>query len=271
MLTLLGSSVLAAQSAPTVAPGGLARWTGEGISRCGLEDESWPPEGNSCYYPVDLLVEPGAVTVARRLGEGESASWQTAEIRVGEYPYPVQHITLKDDSRVNLSAEALERAGREREQVDALWGLRTPRRFTLPLATPLERMPQGGRFGSRRFFNGEPRNPHTGADFAAVTGTPVRAVAAGTVKLAADHFFSGNSVFIDHGDGLISMTFHLSEIDVEEGQEVEGGQLIGKVGSTGRSSGPHLHFGVRWRDRRIDPVLLWGPVAELPAVGPTAP
>lgn len=263
---LLLAPAAAAQPALTVDPGGLVRWAELGVTECALGEETWAAEDGVCYFPVDLLAEPGTVTLARRLGEGASAEWQTAEVRVGDYPYPVQHITLEDDSRVNLSAENLERARREREKIDALWGLRTPRRFALPLATPLAEMPEGGRFGSRRVFNGEPRSPHTGADFAARTGTPVRAVAAGTVKLAEEHFFAGKSVFIDHGDGLISMTFHLSEIDVEEGDEVDRRQVIGKVGSTGRSSGPHLHFGVRWRGQRIDPTLLWGSVGELPAV-----
>lgn len=265
-LVFLPAAEAAGQPALTVDPGGLVRWAEPGVTACAIGEERWAAEDGVCYFPVDLLAEPGTVTVARRVGEGDSAVWQTAQVRVGDYPYPVQHITLEDDSRVNLSAEDLERAQRERRKVDALWDLRTPRRFALPLATPLAEMPEGGRFGSRRVFNGEPRSPHTGADFAAAPGTPVRAVAAGTVKLADEHFFAGKSVFIDHGDGLISMTFHLSEIDVEEGDEVDRRQVIGKVGSTGRSSGPHLHFGVRWRGQRIDPTLLWQPVAELPAV-----
>jgi len=266
MLSLLAAPGVAAQPALTVDPGGLVRWAELGVTACAVGEETWPAEDGVCYFPVDLLAEPGTVTLARRVGEGGAAKWQTAEVRVGDYPYPVQHITLDDDSRVNLSAQNLERAQRERQKINALWALRTPRRFALPLGTPLAEMPEGGRFGSRRVFNGEPRSPHTGADFAATTGTPVRAVAAGTVKLAEEHFFAGKSVFIDHGDGLISMTFHLSEIDVQEGDEVDRGQFIGKVGSTGRSSGPHLHFGVRWRGERIDPTLLWRPVAELPAV-----
>ena len=187
-------------------------------------------------------------------------------MRVGEYPYPVQHITLQDDSHVDLSPEDLARAGRESARIDALWDLDTPRRFTLPLAPPLAHLPAGGRFGSRRVFNGEPRNPHTGADYAAAAGTPVMAVAAGRVVLAEEYFFSGNSVFIDHGDGLISMYFHLSGIAVSAGESVERGEVIGLVGATGRATGPHLHVGLRWHGARIDPAQLLAPVAALPVV-----
>ncbi len=125
-------------------------------------------------------------------------------------------------------------------------------------------MPEGGRFGARRFFNGQPRSPHSGADYAAAEGTPVRAVAAGTVVLADDLFFSGRSLFVDHGDGLISMYFHLSEALPGEGEEVRRGETIGRVGQTGRATGPHLHFGVRWRGARIDPDPLFGSPDRVP-------
>jgi murein DD-endopeptidase MepM/ murein hydrolase activator NlpD len=180
----------------------------------------------------------------------------------------VQHIELQDDSQVNLSPASLERARRETARVEALWSLRTPRRFTLPLAPPLEKLPAGGRFGSRRFFNGEPRSPHSGADYAAAQGTPVLAVAPGRVVLAADHFFSGKSVFVDHGDGLLSMSFHLSGLAVAEGDEVAAGEILGLVGATGRATGPHLHFGLRWRGARVDPADLLRAPEGLPALGP---
>ncbi|MEM1250263.1 MAG: M23 family metallopeptidase, partial [Acidobacteriota bacterium] len=131
--------------------------------------------------------------------------------------------------------------------------------FQLPLAQPLERLPRGGRFGARRIINGEPRSPHTGADYAANQGTPVLAAADGVVRLAEEHFFGGNSVFLDHGDGLITMYLHLHEIFVDPGESVTRGSVIGTVGSTGRSTGPHLHFGIRWRGARVDPAFLLQP------------
>jgi murein DD-endopeptidase MepM/ murein hydrolase activator NlpD len=162
---------------------------------------------------------------------------------------------------VDLSPEDLRRVERENREVAALWRRRGPRRFTLPLGAPLDPLPSGGRFGSRRIINGQPRSPHGGADYSVGEGATVRSVAEGTVVLVADHFFSGRSVFVDHGDGLLTMYFHLSRVDVEGGAEVGRGDTLGAVGATGRVTGPHLHFGVRWRGARVDPSLLLDPAA----------
>ncbi len=249
----------AAAPAAVAAPGSVVRWGGPGTTRCGWQGETFPPLGGTCFYPVDLLAAPGSLTAVRWVGETR----HTAEVRVGEYPYPVQRLDIPDDSKVHLSAEDAARAARESERVAALWDLRTPRRFTLPLTPPLADLPAGGRFGSRRILNGEPRSPHTGTDYAVAAGTPVRAVAAGRVVLAEEHFFSGRSVFVDHGDGLISMYFHLSGVAVAPGDAVEAGEILGLVGATGRATGPHLHFGLRWRGARVDPAELLAPTARL--------
>jgi len=236
----------------TVSPGSLVRWPGEGIEKCGQGDRSWKPMAGECWYPIDLLASEGAVSVARwRGGNREERSLQ-----VGSYPYEVQYITLQDDSQVHLSSENLERVQKENRLIAALWGRESPRSFELPLGPPLESLPEGGRFGSRRFFNNQPRSPHTGADFAAQSGMPILSVAAGTVALTGDFFFPGKSVFVDHGDGLISMYFHMSGIAVEKGDEVQRGEILGLVGQSGRTTGPHLHFGIRWHGARVDPELL---------------
>ena len=248
--------VAAAREVPVVAPGQLVRWTAPGTVECRHAQTTWEPVGDTCWYPVDLLAESGPRVVERRRGE----RWENALVRVGEYPYEVQHLEIRDRSKVDLSAENLERVRRESRRIAALWGRRiTPRRFLLPLTAPLARMPVSGRFGARRVINGESRSPHSGADYRADAGTPVRAAAGGTVLLAEEHFFAGNSVFLDHGDGLITMYFHLAEISVAAGQDVTAGQTLGRVGSTGRSTGPHLHFGARWRGARVDPELLLHP------------
>jgi murein DD-endopeptidase MepM/ murein hydrolase activator NlpD len=261
--TVAVGGAAAAEPAPlAIEPGGLVRWGGEGTESCSMDGASWQPIAGVCWYPIDLLHDEGTVTVGRRVG-GEL---RTAAVRVGDYPYSEERLTV-DDRHVNLSAADQARADREAERIGALWDLRTPRRFSLPLTKPLARLPEGGRFGSRRVFNGVPKNPHTGSDYAAPTGTAVLAPADGTVALAGDFFFSGGSVFLDHGDGLITMMFHLSEVDVEQGQQVTAGQRIGEVGATGRATGPHLHFGVRWRGARIDPALLFEPPAEVPSIG----
>jgi murein DD-endopeptidase MepM/ murein hydrolase activator NlpD len=111
-------------------------------------------------------------------------------------------------------------------------------------------------------------SPHGGADFAADLGTPVRSAADGTVVMVANHFFGGNAVFVDHGDGLVSQYFHLSRALVREGQEVARGAVVGEVGATGRATGPHLHFGLRWRGARVNPVLLLAPPSSLPCLDP---
>ena len=113
-----------------------------------------------------------------------------------------------------------------------------------------------GRFGSRRVINGQHKRPHSGEDIAAPKGTPVVAMNTGMVRLTMDHFFTGKGVILDHGLGLFSMYFHLSAVDVTQGQLVEKGQPIGKVGATGRATGPHLHWGVRLNGSRIDPYSL---------------
>jgi murein DD-endopeptidase MepM/ murein hydrolase activator NlpD len=118
--------------------------------------------------------------------------------------------------------------------------------------------PLSSPFGLRRFFNGEERNPHSGLDFAAKTGTPIKTPAAGKVILTGNYFFNGKTVFVDHGQGLISMFCHLSQIDVTVGDELSRGAVLGKVGSTGRATGPHLHWNVSLNDARVDPSIFIG-------------
>jgi hypothetical protein len=262
LVLILWAPLAAVAETLTVAPGGIVRWLGDEVDRCGLEEHSWSAVDGACWYPIDLLAPEGELRLFRwREGKRESAT-----VWVSPYPYDVQRITLQDESRVDLSAADLARVEAENLRIGALWALDSPRRFELPLSPPLEPMPPGGRFGSRRFFNKQPRSPHTGADYSVAEGTPVRSLAAGRVALVGDFFFSGGSVFVDHGDGLISMYFHLREWWVEEGDEIGPGETIGRVGQTGRATGPHLHMGVRWRGARVDPALLLAPTASIPTV-----
>ena len=123
--------------------------------------------------------------------------------------------------------------------------------------------PISGVFGSQRYYNGEPRRPHYGVDVAAPTGTPIRAPASGTVTLAdQDMYFEGGLVFLDHGQGVTSLMMHMSRIDVQPGDRVQQGDVIGAVGGTGRATGPHLHWGLYWRGAWLDPQLLVGPMED---------
>lgn len=110
-------------------------------------------------------------------------------------------------------------------------------------------------FGLQRYFNEQPRKPHSGLDIAAVSGTHIVAPSSGTVNLVGDFFFNGNSVFIDHGQGLVTMYCHMSEVKVKQGQKLKQGEIIGAVGKTGRVTGPHLHWTISLNNVRVDPLL----------------
>ena len=151
---------------------------------------------------------------------------------------------------------ALPRIAQETALLNALFRTSSPDRFWAPGAVrPVEGVAVSG-FGVRSILNGLPRGPHNGLDLAAVTGTPVHAPTAGVVAFAREFYYSGNTVIVDHGQGLLSTMAHLSVIDVTEGQRVTKGALLGKVGATGRVTGPHLHWAVRLHGDRVDPLKL---------------
>ncbi len=180
---------------------------------------------------------------------------------VGIRRYTEQHITLKNQRLVDPNPNDLERIRRELAEQQQAYRTFSPR---MPSNLQMDR-PVPGRlsspFGLRRFFNGQERNPHSGLDIAAPAGTPVRAPAGGRVILTGDYFFNGKTVFIDHGQGLISMFCHLSAIDVQPGAEVQRGDRIGAVGATGRATGPHLHWNISLNDVRVDPTIFIGEFA----------
>ena len=175
--------------------------------------------------------------------------------------YPVQRLTVSR-SFTELDAAPLERVAREKATLDRLWETATATRlWRSPFRLPLDGSPRAAGFGLKRIINDEPRAPHTGADFSAPAGAPVLAANAGTVVLAEEHFFAGNSLILDHGEGLYTMYFHLQESVVRPGQHVGAGEMLGRVGSTGRATGPHLHWGARLFGARINPeeLLRLGP------------
>jgi murein DD-endopeptidase MepM/ murein hydrolase activator NlpD len=179
---------------------------------------------------------------------------QVIEFSVGNKQYASQSLKVAP-RQVNLSAADLARVNEEKIRIDhalSHWTEPPPESLRLPQPVP---GPRSSSFGSRRIFNGESRNPHSGMDIAAPTGTPVRVPIAGTVVDTGGYFFNGNTVFVDHGRGLISMYCHLSAVDVKPGQRLAAGTRIGAVGMTGRATGPHLHWGLSLNRAWVDPEL----------------
>src|SRR5437773_5155126 len=158
---------------------------------------------------------------------------------------------------VEPSPEQIQRANEERDKLRAIFDQVTPEKLWAgDFRVPLDGVTTGGNFGKRRILNGQPGSPHGGVDFPAVTGTPVHAAQQGKVALAQELFFSGNTVVVDHGLGIYTFYGHLSEIDVKPGDELQSGQVLGKVGATGRVTGPHLHWGLTVERARVNPLQL---------------
>lgn len=206
---------------------------------------------------VDLEQAPGPLLVQADAEDEHGRPWVGHQaLQVLDAHFPVQRLSVPRPF-VDLDPATLERVAREKTTLDRLWETMTPRRLWHgPFLLPLDGASQPSGFGVRRIINGEPRSPHTGADFAASPGAPVFAANAGVVALVADHFFAGTSVVLDHGLGLYTMYFHLQGSLVQPGQMVIRGQAIGHVGSSGRATGPHLHWGARLDGARIDPQAL---------------
>jgi len=199
---------------------------------------------------IALTVKPG--------NERISSGGRSLPFVVGYKKYPEQHITLKNKSQVNPDPAQLKRIeGELAVQLKAYRSFSPNLPSNLVLDKPVNG-PLSSKFGVRRFFNGEERNPHSGLDFAVPAGTPIKTPANGKVILVGNYFFNGNTVFVDHGQGFISMFCHMSKIDVKVGQQLVRGAIVGKVGSTGRATGPHMHWNISLNDARVDPAIFIG-------------
>jgi len=200
--------------------------------------------------PLSLKPGPYEVSVRER-GRSE----RTVRFDVRSRRYETQHLTLANRRHVTPGPDDLLRISREQEllaQAFSTWNDRALDLVTFDL--PSEGRFSSG-FGLRRILNNEPRQPHTGVDIAAPEGTPIAAPAAGIVIETGDYFFNGMTVVIDHGQGLVTMYNHLSRVDVAKGARVARGARIGAIGSTGRVTGPHLHWSVSLNNARVDPAL----------------
>jgi murein DD-endopeptidase MepM/ murein hydrolase activator NlpD len=219
------------KGAPVLVAGGPTQWT--------------------AVVGIALAVAPGpASLVVQRVGAATSSQ----AFVVAPFRYAEQKLKVAP-GQVDLSTEDLARYERERAHladVSATFSDMSPPTLLLRQPTPGTR---SSSFGLRRVFNGQSRNPHSGMDIAAAQGTPVVAPAAGRVIDTGNYFFNGNTVWLDHGNGLLTMVCHLSAITVKVGDEVSTGAVIGAVGATGRATGPHLHWSVSLNRVMVDPAL----------------
>ena len=215
--------------------------------------------------PLDTL--PGDLEISVFSGltaPGTKHPWgatvKSVPIRIKNYPE--QRLTIKNKRQVDPDPDDLARIEREQAvtaEVKKRFSTPEPQtEFQLPASGPLS-----SRFGLRRIFNGQPRNPHAGLDIAVGSGAPIRSPAAGVVANTGDYFFNGNTVFVDHGQGLITAYMHMSRIDVRAGQAVRQGEVLGAVGATGRVTGPHLHWAVILNNTPVDPELFFANTSDM--------
>ena len=205
---------------------------------------------------IALTAAPGKASITVQDGEGEGGGRRQVGYTIAPKRYIEQRLTVAPGT-VDLSPENTTRYEREKahqEKVVATFSKTPPQALLSAMRVPVPGR-RSSSFGLRRIFNGKARNPHSGMDIAAATGTSVISPLPGRVIDTGDYFFNGNTVWLDHGGGLLSMYCHLSDIDVKPGDALKTGELLGAVGATGRATGPHLHWGVMLNRTMVDPAL----------------
>lgn len=238
--------------------GGVTRVQGTFLGRSvGFFFDTRPEEPNGVIglLGIDLQDEPGIHELTIEAQTEEQSQTMTYRVQVLKEHFHVERLTLPEN-KVDLDRKSVARWKAEQAQVRAVLANDSHTKlwqggFVEPVAGK-----RTGIFGSVRIMNGQARNPHNGEDIGAPLGTEVVATNDGIVRLTVDHIFSGKGVFVDHGLGLYSMYFHLSEVLVNEGNLVKAGEIVGKVGATGRATGPHLHWGVKLNGARVNPYAL---------------
>jgi murein DD-endopeptidase MepM/ murein hydrolase activator NlpD len=213
------------------------------------------PKGFVGLLGIDLQDEPGNHELTVEVKSGDYTSTLSYNVSVAKEKFHVEHLTLPKD-KVDLDEKSFARWKAEQEQVKTALASDSPAKLWQPGFVEPVNGKRTGIFGSVRVMNGQARNPHNGEDISAPLGTDVLATNDGIVRLTVEHFFSGKGIFLDHGLGFYSMYFHLSEVMVKDGDQVKAGQVIGKVGATGRATGPHLHWGVKLNGARVNPYAL---------------
>lgn len=270
LLLLLGGPAAAdwRLDPPLVAPGGVARltWQGGEATRLSVRFRGEPlqllpgPGGPTVLLGVDLEQPDAALPIAATVVDLQGRSVHHGLfLRVERPPRqaarPAERLKLAPDYVTPRTPEQLERIRRERLRLQELYALRSA-----PSGWPLFRRPLpnpvSSGFGRDRLLNGKTRSLHAGVDFSGMPGEPVAAAAAGRVVFAGELYFTGWTVILDHGDGLFTLYAHLQRLLCREGEELAGGASVGELGSSGRATGPHLHWGARLRGARIDPLAL---------------
>ena len=213
------------------------------------------PAGYVGLLGIDMQDEPGTYEFAVEVKQGEQAKQLSFNVLVAKEKFAVEHLKLPKE-KVDLDEKAAARWKSEQEEVKQ--ALAENSRLKLWRSNFVEPVngKRTGIFGSVRIMNGQPRNPHNGEDIGAPLGADVAATNDGIVRITVDHIFSGKGIFVDHGLGFYTMYFHLSEVLVKDGDLITAGQIIGKVGATGRATGPHLHWGVKLNGARVNPYSL---------------
>ncbi|MHB8846528.1 MAG: M23 family metallopeptidase [Nitrospirota bacterium] len=263
LILFVGIEVNAAAAAVLISPkkivpGGLmvvtlenAAGTVEGTFRGKQLHFNAAKVGLKAVTGIDLNTEPGAYPLVLTV-DGKKLM---RDVAIAKKKYPLQRLTLPED-KVTLSPENEARADREQRTLSAIWPVDSGRFWSGGFADPLPGKEITTPFGVRRIINGLSKSPHSGVDLAGTVGEPVKAPNDGVVVLADDLFFSGNSIVLDHGQGIYTMFFHLSAMKVKFGQVVMKGDVIGLVGATGRLTGPCLHWGARVQGAKVDPLEL---------------
>lgn len=201
---------------------------------------------------IDAEARPGARRLRLRWPDGSESEVVVSVVRKD---FPTERLRV-EPKYVEPPAAVIARITAEKERLDALWAqVGGERLWRRSFQSPVEARPSSA-FGLQRIFNGQRRSPHNGVDFPVGAGVPVAAANAGRVAVADDLYFTGNTVIVDHGHGLYTTYAHLSEVLVAPGQGVERGDVVGRVGATGRATGPHLHWGARLLAARVDPLQL---------------
>ncbi|MEE3174687.1 MAG: M23 family metallopeptidase [Pseudomonadota bacterium] len=249
----------------TSVPGGVYAWSvPAGASDIRFQNNPVFVVGQTALVGIPIRQALGPAQITFVYGGQD----QTHTFEIVDKRYTEQRITLQNKEMVSPNPKQLERIRAESKRQRAIYAtVSAPMDLSTGFSMPLEGITTS-LYGHRRFFNDQPRSPHSGLDIAAPTGTPIVAPAQARVALVDDLYYNGKSVFLDHGQGLITMYCHLSEQTVSTGELVQQDQVIGLVGATGRVTGPHLHWSVSLNGYRIDPLAFREALAIATSVSP---